>query len=978
MTSLPIWLGSVLTALVIVSLMVFSDRFSRYGLAGWKTALLGMVLIFFSFLARAVLSIDSFAELFMRGIPEFVAHIADIVVAIGATVVAMSVFVAVRRLAIDKESDKQKESQLQFLDNLKNIIFEPYSLVEVLNFSLNEISRTLDDCGGAIFIYNPSARDLYLTSSIALDQAVERNLERISIGGDIISRTQKMSRSHAVGKMTNSDKATQALLAGRNVVAALTAPLMSRNGPVGVIAIFGQQPYQFSRRESEILSSAANLLGPVIASFRMEREIRRLNDRVGSTVEKSRRQLEIIGELGGKNSKLENIGILLEHAEEIVHGDGSLLTVCAADAKWRILRSTDDSTFDIDISENFARHFEKAVSNGKPIIVKSTTKDGEQSRFLVFPVETGTSETAVLLASVSSGRESFTSDEINQLQLVLKLIGMLIPHADESAPEVSVDADEFTEAFRSVLQSTSVAELANGLEKVIYATMPEFDAGMLIAVDTDRRYMRVCSSFGYDGRRVADFKLETGGGPWGRAVRLGAEVFCDERKELDEMFLSLAANELTWFMERVSGRRLPAYCRAVPLAYRGQNVGVLFVEGADDAVQQKSDSVSDKMLLDLLAFKMKQVSVGSGAIKGLDQLPLEGDAVYNLNQMNNILTGIIGKAQLLGFGLRDDEMREKDSVLLNLDMVADEAFQAGEIVKKLQRAIRKEEPENGEPSTLNLSELLQNVSIVRYGSDPHLHYLRENPAIAFETDLSETAEARGSIDEVRPLLNEVIQYAWDEFGVDERMVVALKDKGDYSYLTISDETLSEEESNVDNYSFRPIGMHPDLSQSDIIADARNLGVSYHDDTLQDGVCLLCLRFDHSAVDVDETSESLFSILAIDDQEIIRELLSGMLIQLGYSVTVCSSGIEGVEAFEKKHYDLVITDIGLPDIDGWAVAEKIRGRVSDIPIIMISGWGLGQEVEKASQMGIDHILPKPFRLENLSELIEKVKSRKATA
>ena len=104
----------------------------------------------------------------------------------------------------------------------------------------------------------------------------------------------------------------------------------------------------------------------------------------------------------------------------------------------------------------------------------------------------------------------------------------------------------------------------------------------------------------------------------------------------------------------------------------------------------------------------------------------------------------------------------------------------------------------------------------------------------------------------------------------------------------------------------------------------------------------------------------------------------MLDQLGYDVTVCSTGIQGVEAFRNGDYDLIITDIGLPDIDGWEVVERIKKLDADVPIIMISGWGLNEEVEKAGRLGVDYILPKPFRLENLGELIEKVKSRRATA
>jgi CheY-like chemotaxis protein len=172
-------------------------------------------------------------------------------------------------------------------------------------------------------------------------------------------------------------------------------------------------------------------------------------------------------------------------------------------------------------------------------------------------------------------------------------------------------------------------------------------------------------------------------------------------------------------------------------------------------------------------------------------------------------------------------------------------------------------------------------------------------------------------------------------------------------------------------------MHPDLSQSEAVDSFPRNSVAFYEKSRDEGDRLFCLRFDQESVQTDQADQSL-DILAIDDQEIIRELLTGMLDQLGYNVTVCSTGVQGVEEFESGRFDLVICDIGLPDIDGWEVVERIRSHKPDTPIIMISGWGLDEEVEKAGRRGVDHILPKPFRLENLSELIEKVKSRRATA
>ncbi|MCK4655517.1 MAG: response regulator [candidate division Zixibacteria bacterium] len=978
MNSLPMWLGAILSALMIISILVFSDRFSRCGLTGWKTTLFGMALVFVAFLARAVMSLENFSQLFVPGIPDVVSQISEIIIAVGAVTAALSMFVAVRKLSFDREAEKQKESEFQFLNNLKNIIFEPYSLVEVLNFSLNEISRTLDDCRGAIYIYNPSSKELYLTSSVKLDKSQEATLEKISLDSDIISRSQKVSRPHTVGKLSHSDKATQELLATMNIESAMTAPLMSRNGSVGVILILGETPYQFTRRESEILNSAANLLGPVVASFRMEREIRQLTEQISVSADKSRKQIEILSALDGDSELPERLGVLLEYGEETLRADGMVLAAKIGAGDWSIIKTTDDSPFAGDIPNNFTRHFDKTVQNGKTVIVKTVSPDtDERARFLIFPVGGGETEPCVLVASIPTERESFSPDEISRMQLVLRLIRLVLPQLQSRSGVSEFDGREFADCAKSLLQSFSESEIGKALEKTIYGLIPEYDAGMILALEQDRQSMRVFTSFGYDGGKVNGFELRAGNGPWGTAHKLGTEENYSERHEIERVFLSLAGEDLSWFMERSSSRKLPSFCRTVPLNWNDRRIGVLFLEGSDEPPELQEESPIQMLLFDLLAYKLESFTVGRKSADGYGGIPVGSGAVNNLNQINNALTGIIGKAQLLGFGLKEESLTDGKSVLLNLDMIADEAFQAGELIKQLQREIREENSRVTDSAPVDLSEMLKQLTIVRYGSDPNLHYLRENPGVSFEADLSSVAPVPGEQESVRPLISEVLQWVWDEFEVDEHMLINLQDKEGFSYLIVSDHSLGGEEADVGNLVYRPLEMHPDLSQSEAVDGFPRNSVSFYEKNRDEGDRLFCLRFDQESVQTEQVGKSL-DILAIDDQEIIRELLTGMLDQLGYNVTVCSTGVQGVEEFTRGRFDLVICDIGLPDIDGWEVVERIKSHKPDTPIIMISGWGLNEEVEKAGRRGIDHILPKPFRLENLSELIEKVKSRRATA
>jgi CheY-like chemotaxis protein len=108
------------------------------------------------------------------------------------------------------------------------------------------------------------------------------------------------------------------------------------------------------------------------------------------------------------------------------------------------------------------------------------------------------------------------------------------------------------------------------------------------------------------------------------------------------------------------------------------------------------------------------------------------------------------------------------------------------------------------------------------------------------------------------------------------------------------------------------------------------------------------------------------ILVIDDNEEIRRVLHRFLEAMGYDVAVADGGDKGIEIFNHRcRFDLVLTDIGLPGIDGNEVAKQIRkSEPPTTPVIaMTSHLEMGFERDL-----FDSVLIKPFRLEALLDMI----------
>ena len=103
------------------------------------------------------------------------------------------------------------------------------------------------------------------------------------------------------------------------------------------------------------------------------------------------------------------------------------------------------------------------------------------------------------------------------------------------------------------------------------------------------------------------------------------------------------------------------------------------------------------------------------------------------------------------------------------------------------------------------------------------------------------------------------------------------------------------------------------------------------------------------------------ILVIDDEKAIRETLSEILSDEGYAVTAVESGDEGLRRFLDERFDLVFLDVWLRDRDGLSVLEAADGRLSDVPVVMISGHASVETAVRAVRLGAYDFLEKPLSL-----------------
>ena len=127
---------------------------------------------------------------------------------------------------------------------------------------------------------------------------------------------------------------------------------------------------------------------------------------------------------------------------------------------------------------------------------------------------------------------------------------------------------------------------------------------------------------------------------------------------------------------------------------------------------------------------------------------------------------------------------------------------------------------------------------------------------------------------------------------------------------------------------------------------------------------------------------MIKVLVVDDDDLVRPTVSAMLREIDLEVSETSSGKNALALLSLNTFDLIVTDLFMPDFDGIELILRIRDLTSDTPIVLMTGGGrlfppgsdgLDNLTTSAEYLGASYIIYKPFRKRELSELVMKALS-----
>jgi len=357
------------------------------------------------------------------------------------------------------------------------------------------------------------------------------------------------------------------------------------------------------------------------------------------------------------------------------------------------------------------------------------------------------------------------------------------------------------------------------------------------------------------------------------------------------------------------------------------------------------------------------------------------------HEFNNILTGIIPNAELIKMTL-DSE----DTNYSRADAIQNSAYRAAEIVKKLLNFARSDKDKKKEVVNF-VQSARETIDIIRKLFDRRIEI-----DVNFPEDLHSVKLDATSLQQI--IMNLSIN-AKDAIEGDGKISFSAQNiyvegpeqdenkhlpAGDYIKFNISDTGHGIDNERI-KFIFDPFfttkgpgkGTGLGLSMVYGIVNSVNGRIEVRSKAKSGTVFTIYLpatkvekKSQTSEFKIEPFGEGK-TILVVDDEQMIREMASDMLNLLGFKVFLASSGVEGLKMYKihKDQIDVVLLDLLMPEMNGTVCFENLKEVNTDVKVIIATGIGEYEKKKELEEKGIKGYLGKPYRLENIAQLLSDV-------
>ena len=351
------------------------------------------------------------------------------------------------------------------------------------------------------------------------------------------------------------------------------------------------------------------------------------------------------------------------------------------------------------------------------------------------------------------------------------------------------------------------------------------------------------------------------------------------------------------------------------------------------------------------------------------------------HDLNNTLSPILGYSDLL---LNNPDMLDdRETVARQLKTINVASRDAAEVIRRLRELYRPRQ-EDDLLTPVDVSELLEQAIHL---TQPHWKDQAQanGVSVAVESDLREVPLVDGNEAQLREVVVNLILNAADAMPAGGTITLSTRLDGDRVAMEVTDTGVGMTEE-VRQRCLEPFfstkgerGTGLGLGVADGIIKRHGGSISVESE-LGKGTSItlrLPISSAHTAVGPDEVVHAPahrsrpMSVLLVDDEPMVREVVAEYLTRDGHSVETATNGREGLERFRKGSFDLALLDRAMPELNGEQLATAIKRADTNVPVILLTGFGDLMSATGTKPDDVDLIVSKPATLAALREAVSKV-------
>jgi len=489
--------------------------------------------------------------------------------------------------------------------------------------------------------------------------------------------------------------------------------------------------------------------------------------------------------------------------------------------------------------------------------------------------------------------------------------------------------------------------------------------------------------------RVVDGAVDDQATRYGRSVGLTSVVMETGRPfRTDDYAAECARRNLT--LPPVDG---PRCWLGAPLTVGQVALGVLAVS-RDEPPFSDGDERLVANVADLAALALRSAGLYEDLTRAYGELGATQDHLVRTEKLralgemasgvahdfNNLLAAILGRAQLALRKVTDPQLRQW------VQIIERSALDGAQTVRRLQDFARVRQDQPLVPVDLNavVRDALE-MTQSRWRDES----LRRGLVIDVRTSLGTVPRVTGDPAELREAMTNLILNAVDAMPAGGTLSLATAAVADGVELSVSDTGVGMPASVRDRIfdpfftTKGPQGTGLGLSMTYGIVSRHRARIVV--ETAEGQGSTFRMTFPVGSVTVEEPpapaeaapEAGTLRCLVVDDEEAVGSVIGDVLEAVGHRAVVVTSGAAAIERFRAEPFDAVFTDLAMPGVSGWQVAQAVKSTTPAVPVFVVTGFGVELSREERGAHDVDAVYAKPLKIEDVMDAVARVARRRAS-